>query len=199
MVESIVFTSQFSEKELLAKIRKQKGLMLGCGYPFFIAFAGFELFIPASGIFLIIVGSHEFYGVSILAIITMLGFEIYFLSALLKMMRLMRKSAQAFPNMRNNISSKEFAWDADTQQFRYKDKERSIRFKSSDVRKWCIRKASLLYNGLIAIRLNNDEQIILEEIFNPVALTFLSEHAEELHLPPLLKDQGLIDPYSELI
>ena len=197
MVESIVFTSQLSEKELFAKIRKQQGCLY-CGFPILIAFVGFTLFLPAYSIF-IIIDNHIFYGVSILVIITMLGFEIYFLKSWGKVLyNAVKANPAALKNMRDNIPSKEFAWDARTQQFRYKDKERIIRFISSDVRKWCKRDGYLGY--LIAIRLKNDEQIILEEIFNPDAFTFLSEHAEELHLPLLLQDnQRMINPYSELI
>lgn len=79
------------------------------------------------------------------------------------------------------IDDKEFSWNAATNEFTYKDKNRTLRFSGNKVTKWMIHSSQKA--SVDILRLNNGEQIVLEHEFNPDIHPFLEENKAMLHLP----------------
>lgn len=89
------------------------------------------------------------------------------------------------------ILSKEFGWDDTTSQFVFKDYDRTLRFRSTDIKKWY----SLEENGYDEseeinlagttdiIHLKTGEKIVLESIWNESVHKFLKSNRIALGLP----------------
>ena len=83
--------------------------------------------------------------------------------------------------MYDMLESKEFAWDAASNEFTYKDKNRTLRFSGNKVKKWGVISAKKITIDIL--QLDNGEQIVLEPEFNPDIHPFLAENSLMLHLP----------------
>ena len=81
------------------------------------------------------------------------------------------------------IENKEFGWNAINQRFEYKDKYRSFTFTSDDIVKWVSVTPRYSEVGTNIIRLRNENQIVLEGVFNPDIHKFLRENQYALRLP----------------
>lgn len=80
----------------------------------------------------------------------------------------------------DNMEYKEFSWDAATNEFMYKDKNRTLRFTGDKVRKWVVLSDKKPVDIML---LDNGEQIVLEQEFNPDIHPFLEENKAMLHIP----------------
>lgn len=89
------------------------------------------------------------------------------------------------------MPTKVFGWDENTSQFFYKDDERSLRFKSTDIKKWysleddnydASAEISLGQCSDI-IHLQTGEKIVLENLWNESVHEFLKNNRFALDLP----------------
>ena len=89
------------------------------------------------------------------------------------------------------ILSKEFGWDETTSQFVYKDYDRSLRFESTDIKKWYSLEEDgydeseeiNLARATDIIHLKTGEKIVLESIWNESVHKFLKSNRIVLGLP----------------
>ena len=175
-MKSITFTCTMSVEES-KKLVHQKELMLRvCIWLLLVIGVGiFFLLFPKEG-------THDILHLSLFLYILVM-----FLLALLVVWYQLRK----VPFKYALILTKEFGWDETTSQFIYKDSDRTLRFKSTDIKKWYSLEEDgydeseeiNLAGTTDIIHLKTGEKIVLESMWNESVHKFLKSNRIALDLP----------------
>lgn len=95
------------------------------------------------------------------------------------------------------MPDKQFGWDEDAQQFFYKDKNRSLRFKGDDVKTW----NSYIQNNtnipMDIILLKTGERLVLEGDWNEKVHDYLQNFHNLLGLPKPSSMVWMLDVYKD--
>ena len=121
----------------------------------------------------------------------MLVLFLFIIASMLFLLFMIRHSWQKFRHTYALMATKEFGWDETSSQFFYRDDERTLRFKSSDVKKWYSleddnydESAEINFGETTdIIHLHTGEKIVLERLWNRDIHKYLRTHYLLFGLP----------------
>lgn len=104
-------------------------------------------------------------------------------AAMLLCFFLFRKVLERLPDKYEIMPTKEFGWDETHNQFIYKDKDQTLRFKGDDIEKWVSYVNSKSGEPTEIILLHTGEKMILEGEWNMEVHNYLNLNRTALGLP----------------
>lgn len=180
-METKIFKCTQSTEHLKSK-RKREALRIFVGIPIVILYGIWMLvrmiYTTANTPGLLPNGTDA---VTWIPVIAMTIFTLLIVAIIIHVLRYCLQAPEMLRIKYDLIEGKVFMWEADSCQFVYKDKKRTLHFNAEDIRKWVSIKPLGTKNDIFLLA--SGEQIVLEGIFNPNINSFLHENKKMLKLP----------------